>query len=327
MPAPLIARSRPTARAAGLIALVTALATSAGAAAATPTPGACRVQDLDSGITRSTLQRAVDDASPGADLALRGTCRGLTIITKDLAITGIETPVSGRPVLDGALSGTVVTVASGVRVTLRDLSIRFGATPGAGGGVVNAGDLLLRDVVVRANSARDGGGIANVGTLRLAGATSVRDNRAERYGGGVLNNGTLVLLGTSSISGNSAYAGGGVRNEGPEGGGRGALILRDGSTIRGNTADRYGGVDNDYLGTIRLEDASRVSANTGGSCGGIYNYRGTITMEDASRVSANTGGWCGGISLSQGSLQGVRCAPDPQANVVRNDPVDCCLPG
>ena len=100
----------------------------------------CRVENLDTGVTRQALQRAVDDASAGNRLSVRGTCVGSTLINKDLRISGIETATSGPPTLDGAGQGRVVTVGS------PDYT---------------HGSVVLTDLTITGRRSRNGGGIRN----------------------------------------------------------------------------------------------------------------------------------------------------------------------
>jgi nitrous oxidase accessory protein NosD len=116
------------------------------------------VTSLDTGVTKASLQKAHNAAKAGQRLTLRGTCTGVTTLRKSLTISGIRTKPSGKPILDAKLNGTVVTVQPGVKVTMRGLTIRGGAMPGLGGGINNAGTLVLRDVIVRSNTAMAGAG-------------------------------------------------------------------------------------------------------------------------------------------------------------------------
>jgi peptidoglycan-N-acetylglucosamine deacetylase len=262
-----------------------------GGASAAPT--ACRVRNLDTGITKRSLQRAANLASAGHRLAVQGTCRGATTIRKSLRIIGIESATSGAPSLVGKGSGSVVTVSSGATVMLRRLTIRGGNDPEGGGGIVNRGSLVLRDSTVRGNrTAGGGGGIRNVAgaILRLKGASVVRGNSAGK-GGGVDNRGQLTLHGSSSIRANKAEEGGGAHN-------RGTLTLKDASSIRGN------------------------EANTAG--GGVYN-RGTLAMRHTGSIRRNqvTGVAGGGVYNDGGLFDGVVCAPDAGANVHDNLPDQC----
>ena len=180
-----------------------------------PPPKSCRVRNSETGRTRTSLQKAVDAARAGDRLTVRGICRGLSTVGKDLTISGIRPKGSGEPTLAGMDRGTVLRVRTGLSVKIENLTIRGGAGD-QGGGIINRGTLTLRSVVVRGNRATGaGGGIVNSGRLVLAGASSVRGNTSRAKGGGIVNSGTLTMAQGSSVSGNtSALPGGGVANRG-----------------------------------------------------------------------------------------------------------------
>lgn len=172
-------------------------------------PTACRVRNPRIDRVHTTLGRAVTAARRGDRLVLSGTCQGTTIIRKDLVISGIRVGGSGRATLDGQRKGRVLTVARGVSVTLRGLTIERGRDP-EGGGVRVAGSLRMRDVVVRDNRARRGAGIdiRPPGRLRLIGSSLIKGNTAGREGGGLRNLGTMF--------GVRCGAGGNVRGNTPD---------------------------------------------------------------------------------------------------------------
>jgi peptidoglycan/xylan/chitin deacetylase (PgdA/CDA1 family) len=180
-----------------------------------PPDMACRVRNVDSGVTKGSFGKAVRAAFAGDGLTVRGTCRGAVTIGRDLHVRGVRTATSGPPTLAGMDKGTVVTVRSGVSLKLSDLTVRGGAAD-RGGGIVNRGELVLRNVIVRGNEARDGGGgIVNDGDLVLRDSSSVRGNTARAEGGGILNGGSLALEDTSVVTHNHAgVPGGGVVNRG-----------------------------------------------------------------------------------------------------------------
>ena len=224
------ARRRTDHLVATLVSLAVLIALADPTAAAAPT--GCRVRNLDTGALQTSLQAAVDAASPGQHLMLKGTCHGTTSIDKDVSVRGIRTTRPGGPTLDGDGKGTVLTVRR-VTVLLEDLTIEGGmALRGSvpkgrryGGGITNrGGTLTLRDVVVRGNRGLDGGGIFNAGTLVLDGATQIIGNRSWGGGGGIYNTGTLTLDATSRVSRNHW---GGITN-------RGDLTLNGESTVSAN---------------------------------------------------------------------------------------------
>lgn len=162
-----------------------------------PPPTACRVTDVDQDETTTRLQRAVRRAAAGDRLTIQGTCLGAISVRKPLELVGIGSETSGTPTLDGIGRGPVVTVKTGVTVTIRGLAIQGGER-----GILNRGDLTLHDVVVHRNGpALDGAGVYNAkgGTLSVLGVSSIRDNIASGAAAGVLNAGVLVLGDSSSI--------------------------------------------------------------------------------------------------------------------------------
>lgn len=304
----------------------TMLATSMPAAAAAS--HACRVTDLDTGRSMGSLQRAVRAASKGDRLVVRGTCRGVTWIGKDLHIRGVRTATSGRSVLDGAGAGTVLKVGARATVTLRDLTVRRGAAS-RGGGIYNRGTLVLRDVVVRASTASEaGGGIYNDAdaVLRLRGSSVISGNTAAEWGGGISDLGTLVMKGSSTIRGNSSdMNGGGVAIFW-----MGTMVMKGSSSITGNTAVGAsvftaigGGVETN--GMVTMLDSSVISGNTAARLGGGVHIdpQGGLVMRDASSIHDNEAADGGGVFAFGGSLDGLRVPPDSDPNVYANSPDDC----
>jgi hypothetical protein len=292
-------------------------------------PRACRVTDLDTGRSTGSLGRAVRAASAGDRLVVRGTCRGVTWIGKDLHIRGVRTATAGRPVFDGAGTGTVLKIGANASVTLRDLTVRHGAAP-VGGGIYNRGTLVLRDVVVRASTAsEDGGGIYNYARaiLRLRGSSVVRGNTAAQEGGGIGNLGTLVVAGSSTIVGNSAdMSGGGVAIFLDVA----TMVMKGSSSITGNAAAGAsvftavgGGVSTN--GMVTMQDSSVISGNTSARLGGGVHVdpQGGLVMRDASSIHDNEAIDGGGVFAFGGSLDGLRMPPDANPNVYDNSPDDC----
>lgn len=121
-------------------------------------------------------------------------------------------------------------------VEIRRLNIRNGNAGGGNGGgiLVEAGSgLSLTDVAVSANSAVNGGGIANEGTLGglFANRILVNSNTAGAQGGGIYNQGSFSpRITNSTITNNTAASGGGIYNSG------GLWLVND--TISHNTATK-----------------------------------------------------------------------------------------
>jgi len=174
-----------------------------------------------------------------------------------------------------------------------------------GGGIyIFSGTTTVDGSTVSANTAENGGGIRNKGTLNIqngsiiggAGggntadihgggistsvgtttvdASTVSANSAVDYGGGIINSGTLIIV-DSTFNGNSAEDGGGIFNNG--------TTTVNNSTLSGNSSDEDGGgiynFDGGSGGTITLNHCT-VTDNTAdsdsdgvGDGGGIYNYQ------------------------------------------------------
>jgi hypothetical protein len=151
----------------------------------------------------------------------------------------------------------------------------------SGGGIYNAGTLMVSDTTLSENAASGfgpsyGGGILNAGTLMVSGSTLSDNAASSTYsfyesaeGGGILTgyNNTLTVS-DSTLSGNSAsYDGGGIWTAG-------TLTVSD-STLSGNSADHAGGISADALpGRVTLTNVT-VTANRATSYGGGGLFVGT----------------------------------------------------
>jgi hypothetical protein len=156
-----------------------------------------------------------------------------------------------------------------------------------GGGILNKGNLVLRDVVVR-------------------------DNVAGFKGGGIHNSGTLTLEGNSRVTGNRArVAGGGIRTTGP-----GAVTLRDVSVITDNRARNGGGISN-HRGRVILQDSSRVGGNTARLAGGGVINAGSLVLKGSSRISGNTALDGGGVA--EGAIWDTAVTLYENSSIIDND--------
>jgi hypothetical protein len=255
----------------GLLAVAAVLYVPLAGAAAVPK---CLIVNTSSDTSYPALQAAVDAATPGSTLKLKGTCFGTATINTSLTLTGQFNPGFGTPTLDGDNLGSVVSVGAGVNVTINNLTITHGIAD-FGGGIYNDG-----------------------GTVTLTGSSSVVSNTAYVLGGGIFNVGALTLNNNSSVTGNTARVGGGIFNNGYND----TVTLNDRSVVKGNTAiDNGGGIDN--FGALTLNGSSSVTANTApsGVGGGIINV-GTVTLNGSSSVASNTAYVLGGGIFNVGAL-------------------------
>lgn len=225
----------------------------------------------------------------------------------------LTTPAIGNPLITikgagaastiidaGAIADRVLSVEAGRRANVSGVSIVNGKSGSqAGGGISNVGNLRLSDSTVADNSAvYTGGGIDNEGTLAathltLTGNKVLSVGGPPGLGGGILNSGSLVMT-QSTLSANTACVGGGIYSGGPS-----TLTL---VAFVGNHAmcGQGGGIANSATMTL---DQCTLSGNEAAPYGGgISSASGTsvLTMMRTT-VSGNTAEFGGGIS-SSGSL-------------------------
>jgi hypothetical protein len=211
--------------------------------------GQCVACDVCSACTHTTLQGAVDAATPGATIQLcPGTYLTKTGINKSLTVVGAG-PGEGGTVLDGqGLTGVIdINLGEGEELVLRRLTITGGVQEfGAGIYYSSGGIVTLEDVHVTGNhSSVRGGGIRNAGVMTLTNS-HVSGNSAS-LGGGIANQGgTLTLSDSSTVTDNTATggagSGGGIHNDvdDPDGG---TVAVIGGSSVTGNAPDDCVGTD------------------------------------------------------------------------------------
>jgi predicted outer membrane repeat protein len=207
---------------------------------------------------------------------------GITV-DKSLTLRGeaAATTIVQAAASRGLASDRVFTIASGVTVTLQDLTIRYGHAADHGGGIGNYGTLTLINSTVQANTATYyGGGLYTTGTLILINST-VRSNRAGSGGGGLYNTGLLTLT-NSTVRSNRAGSGGGLSNWG-------TLSLTN-STISSNRAGSGGGLLN--WGRLTLTTSLMANTQGGENCrsdyGSIRSYGYNLDSDGSCRLTAPT---------------------------------------
>ena len=173
---------------------------------------------LPATITLSAALPTIDSVDDGV------TIRGQGLDSRQLTISG-------------ANSFRIFTIGGGETVTIEGLTIANGRIDD-GGGVLNQGDLTIKNATIAGNFASDdGGGIDNSGTLRVENSTFT-GNSTNEEGGGVVNfqNATFV---NTTFSGNRAGLTAAVGTIGTDGGGAifnsGGTVTLINCTIAGNT--------------------------------------------------------------------------------------------
>jgi hypothetical protein len=129
----------------------------------------------------------------------------------------------------------IIDVAPGARLTLANLTVANGSggPDDEGGGILDAGTLVLRTVRVTGNTAGLGGGL-------------------------FVTNGGHATISNSRLDGNHAGAGGAIESKGD--------LVIDGSVLAGNTASGGGAVFTKDSTTTRISRTvvTRNSATSGG---------------------------------------------------------------
>jgi hypothetical protein len=167
-----------------------------------------------------------NELSIGKNLTIQGPGAGLLTITSDTDI--INTRIFEIDSATVTLSGLTISHGGG-----RASSYSDDYYDGQGGGILNRfGTLTVSGCTLTGNTADNGGGIYNYGTLTVINNSILSDNGLPGigFGGGIYNAGKLTVS-NSTVSGNFAFFGGGIYNSG------GATV--SGCTLSGNSA--YGG--------------------------------------------------------------------------------------
>jgi hypothetical protein len=211
----------------------------------------------------------------------------------NLKITGAT---ASTTIIDGGGLNTVLTIQSGVQVTLSKFTIQNGhaSQSGSGGGIVNFGTLVMNISAVTGNSAdSSGGGIDNVGSLTIDNSTVSGNivSGSSVSGGGIVNAGSLTLNNTT-ISGNTASGTNGLASGG--GIASNSFVSIHNSTVADNaangTAGQQGG--NIYISTgstATIENSIIANSVSGGNCSGALFSSGYNLSSDATCNFNNTG--------------------------------------
>jgi hypothetical protein len=263
------------------------LITAAPAAQAQPVAGTlgrfsvpCSVNALDTAIGHAnthgggTLQLAADctylitTPATAAD--------GLPLISTPITLVGApHTVLSRNP---SAAAFRILDVAAAGTLQLSNVTVRNGHTASLGGGIQNAGTVILTQDTFTGNSAGNGGALANNAnaTANVSGSTFTGNTTTAVGGGGIINFGQLTVTG-STFTGNTAPTNGGALNTQPAGNSR--LIS---SAFRHNTSGGLGGAMSN-LGTTTLI-GTVVRQNQGSAGGGIASGNTHVTLRNSTVV-------------------------------------------
>lgn len=252
--------------------------------------------ELPPGVYRLTLAGADEDNAATGDLDVTGE---LLLAASDPLTTAIEATGSDR-VLDVQASGVL---------TVTGLTLRGGGNVGTGGGLRNAGVLLMQASIVELNGGAErpvalGAGIANLAVMTLT-ASIVRNNAASGItagGGGVHSLVTAVINGSrihdNSVSGSSG-SGGGLFAQG--------LLQLSTSSVDGNSAANGGGIA--LAQAVGYLNASALLGNSAtgtglasGQGGGLRLNGGSATLVNVTVSGNGARRDGGGVQVAGGTL-------------------------
>ncbi|PWE42154.1 glycosyl hydrolase [Pseudomonas prosekii] len=290
------------------------------------------VNNADSGV--GSLRTALSSAVAGDTVTFS---TGMTValnsqltLTKNVIIDGdLNNDGVAEVTLDGQYKTRVLQVNSGVTATLDGLVITKGMVAGVGaaagtdgagamgGGILNSGNLTLRNVTVTENAASGGGGGGGVTAPYGGGAVGGGGGGGGSLGGQTGGRGGAAGFGTGVYAGTAGGAGsggnGGTYNSDYMGG-RGGTTVGGAGGIGASNYSSGGAGGTASNGTVSIGGGGGGSGwdrpgRAGSSAsGGIYNAStGTLTVVGTSVISNNVaagGGGGGGGGLGGSSDNG-----------------------
>ena len=217
----------------------------------------------DAGYVYTSIAEAVNAAQSGDTIILEpGTYTGTgnynININKDLTIIGEN---QDNTIIDSQNKGNIFNIASGVTLTLENLTFTNNTAYGDSGTILNDGTVNITNSTFTSNTAESGGAILNDGTLNITNSTFTSNTAG--HGGAIYNNGGTVNITNSTFTSNTAiYYGGAIYNHGT------SNITN--STFTSNTAAGYHGGAIFNYGTLNITN-STFTSNTAALGGAIYN--------------------------------------------------------
>lgn len=234
----------------------------------------------------STIQAAIACAQNGDTLEIAaGTYNEVVLVNKNLTINGASAATS---IINAGGAGNTLTVANGIAVKLTNLTITGGNANFGGGVFTNAGNIEIRNSVIKDNIATTAGGgiFTRAGTITLINST-LSNNQPAGEGGGIFTRAGTVTIQNSTISGHVVNGqGGGVRTTA-------GTINMTNTTVSGNTANVGGGIESD-AGTITLGNVTVANNNSG-----IVSTQATVNIGNTV-LASNNNIPCTGVMTSSG---------------------------
>lgn len=250
------------------------------------------VLNLDDSGAGSLRQAIIDsNANAGTDL-IRFTSaaqKGLITLTSgELAITDslrIDGSGADRLAVSGNDASRVFRIAAGATVTIDDLTVAHGRALAQGGGILNAGNLTLTNVIISDNQ-----------VVGIPGATTVVD----AFGGGVFNSAILTVSGSRFVHNRSIGADGSAGITGTSA--LGGAIMSGGTASAPAIANVS---DSTFVDNRAIAGAAGAGASRAGIGGAISNAIGAMNVSrsifrDNQAVGGIDNGVPGGFGAGSG---------------------------
>ena len=239
------------------------------------------------------------------------------LLDKDIHLLG---PGADKLTLDAQLNQRHFQIPEGVSASLASMTLSRGKASNdggqgdfepLGGAIFNAGQLELRELIIKQSEATKGGGVYNFGPEALllihdsllGGADESFANHASRSGGALFNDQGRLELYASTLSFNtSTDRGGAVYNLGKT-----AYMLADKTTFAHNVSADGGAIKNED-GYLRIQNGSLIKNNlaTLVEGGGIFNTNSTVEIIDSDVIANAALEGAGGGIYSFGPEADVR---------------------
>lgn len=208
-------------------------------------------------------------------------------------------------ILDAQEQGSIFSIASGLNVTIHNLTFR-GGNATWGGTIVNNGNLTIINSTFANNTvSNSGGAIFNEGNLKIEGS-KFTNNYAGTAGGAIANEiyfnngicGNTFIVGNIMIT-NSVFINNAVGNSGSAVSNSGILTVINGTFINNSAGTAGGAIVNSvytYIGSVFEGNLTVINGtffnNSAGNGGAIANG-GTLNI-DTSTFTGNSAGNRGG---------------------------------
>jgi hypothetical protein len=226
--------------------------------------------------------------SPGTEMV--SFIEDADIGTTGLVLTAADSPAivvidGGNRAITLTSSGTdpVITVGTGVTLTLRNITLTGNTDNNAPLIKVNGGRLVLEDGarITGNTSNRDGGGVLVYGgSFEMSGGT-IFDNTSD-YGGGVLVTGGSFKMSGGTISDNTSVHGGGVYVYGSA-----SFEMSGNAVVSGNVAGSSGGGVM-LVGDGRFNMTGGVIYGSGSEMANIASVGAAVYVENGGVSDVNT---------------------------------------